>query len=134
MATAEVRLGYTVHGAARGQSQLLDEDIHSIGTSNSMHAVKQNLEVLVGAQEFLNEVEIKDLLHHVHIVSSRVDDLNLQWTVGLGANVGSVDIGNIRDLERDQILRVLENLVGDRLRGRSSISKVILDSKVGIRT
>lgn len=98
VAAVEVRAGDAVHGAVLGQTQLLDEDVHTIGTSHTVHTVKQHLEVLVGAEELLDQIKVKDLLQHLEVIGGGVNDLDLQGTIGLGANGGGVDIGNFGDL------------------------------------
>lgn len=87
-----------VLGAAGRKAQLLLEDVDSIRTSHTMHAVEQNLEVLVRVKEVLNEVEVEDLLEHCDVVSGRVDDFDLETAIGLGANLGDIDIRDLSDL------------------------------------
>ena len=132
--TAKVRLRHTVHRAAARQSQLLDEDIDAVGACHTVHTIKEDLEVLVGAQELLDQIEIEDLLQHGHIVRSRVDNLDLQWAIGLASNVRDLDVRNVGILVGGQGLGGFVDLVGHGLRSRSSIGKVILDTKVIVGT
>lgn len=127
---AKVRLRLAVHCAAGGQTELLDEDIHTVGTSHTVHAVEQDLEVLVGAEELLDQIEIEDLLHHGHIIGGRVNDLNLEGTVVLGANGGGIDIRNIEVFVGSEGLGSLEDLVGNALGGGSAVGQVVLNTKV----
>lgn len=131
---AKVRLGLAVHCAAGGQTELLDEDIHAVGSGHTVHAVEQDLEVLVGAEELLDQIEIKDLLHHGHVVGGRVNDLNLEGAVVLDANGGGIDIGNIEVFVGSEGLRGLEDLVGNTLGGGSTVGQVVLDTKVILGT
>lgn len=109
---AKVRLRLAVHGAAGGQAELLDEDIHSVGSSHTVHAVEQHLEILVGAEELLDQVEIEDLLHHSHVIGSGVHDLNLERAIALGADDGCVNVPDVDVLVGGQGLGGLVDLVG----------------------
>lgn len=126
----KVRLGLAVHGAAGGQTEFLDEDVHAVGTGHTVHAVEEHLEVLVGAQELLDQIEIKDLLHHSDVVGGGVHDLDLEGTVALGTNGGGVDIGDVGNLVGGQGLGGGEDLVGDALGGGGTVGQVVLDTKV----
>jgi hypothetical protein len=132
VATVEVGAGDAVHGAVLGQTQLLDEDVHTIGTSHTVHTIKQHLEILVGAEELLDQVKVKDLLHHLEVIGGGVNNLNLQGTIGLGANGGGVYIGNFGDLVGGEGLGGFVDFVGDGLGSRGTIAQVVLDTKIGI--
>ena len=132
VATCKVRLRRAVHGAAGGQTEFLDEDVDTVRARHAMHAVKQDLEVFVAAQELLDQIKVEDLLHHGHIVCGGMYDLDLQWAVGLGTNRSGVDIGDISDVVGGQRLGHVEDLVGDGLGSGSAIGQVVLDSKVGV--
>lgn len=127
---AKVRLGLAVHSAAGGQTELLDENINAVGTGHTVHTVEQHLEVFVRAQEFFDEIEIKDLLHHGHVVGSRVHNFNLEGTIAFGANGGGVDVWDVGNFVGGQGLGGLVDLVGDRLRGRGTIGQVVLDTEI----
>lgn len=130
---AKVRLGLAVHGAAGGQTELLDEDVHAVGTGHTVHTVEENLEILVGAEELLDQVEVEDLLHHGYVVRGGVDNLDLQGTVGLGTDAGGVDVADVNILVGGEGLGGLVDLVGHRLRGGGTIGQVVLDTEVVVR-
>lgn len=133
VATAKVGLGLAVHGAAGGQTQLVDEDVNTVGASDTVHAIEQHLEVLVGLEEIADEVEVEDLLHHGDVVGGGVDDLNLDGAVGLGADGGGVNIGDVNVLVGGEGLGGFEDLVGDGFGGGGAIGKVVLDTEVVLR-
>lgn len=85
-------------------------------------------------EESLDQVEVEDVLEHLKVVLGRVNDLNLNWPVGLLANGGEVDVWNIGDFVRGQGLGGFEDFVSDRLRSRRAVRKVVLDSKILSRT
>lgn len=134
VATAKVLLGLAVHSTAGRQTELLDKDVHTIWTGHTVHTVEENLEILVGAEELLDEIKVEDLLHHCHVVGRGVDNLHLDGTVGLGANAGSVHIGDVNNVIGGQGLGGLVDLVGDRLGGRGTVGQVVLDTEVGVGT
>lgn len=132
--TVEVRARDTVHGAAAGQTKLVDEDIDAVGPGDTVHAIKQNLEVLVGVEELLDQVEVENLLHHLDIVGGRVDNLHLQGAIGLGANTGKINLGDLSVVIGGEGLGGFVDLVGDCLGGGGTVGQVVLDTKVGIGT
>ena len=99
-----------------------------------MEGVEKDLEVLVGLEELLDEREIEDILQHEGVIFAGVNDLNLQITVGLGANGVDVDIWDIGNLVRGDSLGSLVDLVCDRLWGWSTVCEVVLDTKVVLWT
>jgi hypothetical protein len=86
----------------------------------------------MGAEELLDQVKVKDLLHHLQVIGRGVNNLNLEGTVGLGANVGGVNIGNFGDLVGGKGLGGFEDLVGDGLGSGGTVAQVVLDTKIGI--
>lgn len=94
---AEVGLGCAVLGATL-DSKLLLEDLNTVVTSDTVEAVEEDLEVLVLSKELLDEVKVEDVLEHLDVVLGAVDDLDLKRAVGLGANGGQVNVGNVGDL------------------------------------
>ena len=127
---AKVRLGLAVHGAGGRETELLDEDVHAVGASDTVHTIEEDLEVLVGAEEVLDQVKVEDLLHHGHVVGSGVDDLDLERTVGLGADDGGVDIGDIDVVVGGEGLGGFVDLVGNGFRGGGTVGQVVLDTEV----
>lgn len=134
VATAKVRQGLAVHGAAGGQAELLLEDVHTVGASDTVHAVEEHLKVLVGVKEVLDQVEIEDLLHHSHVIGGGVDNLDLDGAVALGANDGGVNIGHVNVVVGGEGLGSFIDLVGHGLGGRSTVGQVVLDAEVVIGT
>jgi hypothetical protein len=61
-----------------------------------------------------------------------VNDLNLEGTVGLGANGGGVDIGDFGNLVGGEGLGGFEDLVGDGLGSGGTIAQVVLDTEIGV--
>jgi hypothetical protein len=59
-----------------------------------------------------------------------VDDLDLQWAVLLRADFLEVDIGDVGNLVRGNVLGGFVNLVRDAFRGGSTIGKVVLDTEI----
>lgn len=133
VAAVEVGAGDTVLGGAL-ETKLLLEDGGSIRTSDTVQAVKEDLEIGVGLEELLDEVEIEDVLEHLDVVNSAIDDLNLEGAVGLGADGGDVDIGDVGDLVGGEGLGGLVDLVGDGLGGGATVGKVVLDTEVVLGT
>lgn len=129
VAAVEVGAGNTVLcGVA--QSKLLLEDGLSVGTSDAVKTVEEDLEVGVGGEELLDKVEVEDVLEHGNVVGSAVDNLDLEVAVGLGTNIGDVDIRNVGNLVGSQSLGELVNLVGNGLGGRATVGEVVLDTEV----
>ena len=63
-----------------------------------------------------------------------MDNFHFEIAIGLGANGGQIDIGNISNLVRGEVLGGLEDLVRDALGGRCTIREVLLDAKILVRS
>jgi len=97
VATVEVGARHTVLcGVA--QAKLLLEDSLSVRASDTVETIEEDLEVWVGREELLDQVEVEDVLEHSNVIGSAVDNFNLEVAVGLGTNIGDVNIRNIGDL------------------------------------
>lgn len=131
--TTKVGLGNAVLGGTL-LAELLLKDIDAVVSSDTAEAVEENLEVGVLLEESLDEVKVEDVLEHLDVVLGRVDDLNLEVAVGLGADRGKVDIGNVGNLVLGEGLGGLVDLVGDALGSGGTVSKVVLDTKVLLGT
>ena len=68
------------------------------GPVTPIQGVEENLEVRILLYEPLDQAEVEDLLHEIHIVLRRVDDLDRQRLVLLGADMVDVDVGDVRNL------------------------------------
>jgi len=95
--TAKVGLGNAVLGRTL-LAKLLLEDVDTVVSSNTAQTVEENLEVGVLLEERLDQVKVENVLEHLDVVLGGVDNLNLEITVGLAANGGKVNIGNVGDL------------------------------------
>jgi hypothetical protein len=95
--STEIGLRNAVLGATL-DSKLLLEHLDTIVASDTVEAVEEDLEVLVLSKELLDEVKVEDVLEHLDVVLGAVDDFDLERAVGLGANGGEVDIGDVGDL------------------------------------
>lgn len=98
MTTAKIWRWLAVLGARAWESELFLEDSFTIWACNTVEGVKENAEGLVLLQELLDEIEIKDFLEHIDIISSGVDDFDFQITVCLASDCGDIDIRDIGDL------------------------------------
>ena len=97
VATVEVGARHTVLcGVA--EAKLLLEDSLSVRASDTVETVEEDLEVGVGREELLDEVEVEDVLEHGNVIGSAVDNLNLEVAVGVGTNIGDVNVRNVGDL------------------------------------
>jgi hypothetical protein len=80
------------------QAKLLLEDSLSVRASDTVETIEEDLEVRVSREELLDQVEVKDVLEHSNVIGSAVDNFNLEVAVGLGTNIGDVNIRNVGDL------------------------------------
>lgn len=129
MAAIEIRAGYAVLRGSR-EPELLVEDGLPVWPSHTVESVKEDLEVWVGAEELLDDVEVEDFLEHNNIVGSAVDDLDFEGAVGIGANGGNVNVGDGSKLVRSDSLGRLIDLVRHGFGGRATIGQVVLDTKI----
>lgn len=129
VAAVEVGAGHTVLNSA-SEAELSFEDGLSVGASDTVESIKQDLEVGVGGEELLDEIEVEDVLKHVDIVGGAVDDLNLKGAVGLSAEGRNINIGDVGNLVRGQGLGSLVDLIGNGLGGRATVGEVVLDAEI----
>lgn len=92
VSTAKVGTGFAVHDGLLGETELLDKDALTIGTGDTMHAVKEDGEAGCFVQEALDEVKVKDILEEDDIVGNGVDNLNLEVTDLLSTNGGEINL------------------------------------------
>ncbi|KAH3676612.1 hypothetical protein OGATHE_001101 [Ogataea polymorpha] len=95
--------------------------------------IEQNFEALrrLFSNKRPDEVQVENLLDHRHIRSGGINDLDFQLPIRLCSNSRQIHLRQVlHNLVGLQFQRGLVDLVGDRLRGRSSIAQVILDSTV----
>lgn len=133
VSTVEVGRGDAVLGRAR-QSQLLLKDVLAVRASDTGQAVEEDLEVGLVGEELLDQGEVEDVLQHLGVVGSAVDDLNLEVAVRLGANGRQVNVGDVGDLVGLEGLGGFVDLVGDTLGGGATVGQVVLDTKVLVGT
>lgn len=81
-------------------------------------------------EELLDEIEVEDVLEHVDVVSSAVDNLHFERAIGLGADGGDINVWDVGEFVGSQGLGDFVDLVGDRLRGRATVGEVVLDAEV----
>jgi hypothetical protein len=98
VSSTKVRRWNTVLGTAAGKAKLLLEDIHSIRPGDTMQRIEENLEVLVGLEERLNQWEVKDILEHGGVVGGRINDFNLKGSIYFRSNCGDVYVRDICEL------------------------------------
>lgn len=127
--TVKVGAGNAVLGGT-SESKLLLKDGLAVGASDSVKAIKQDLEVGVGGEELLDGVKVKDVLEHGDVVGGAVDDLNLEGAIGGCANGGDVDVGDGSKLIRRQGLGRLVDLVGNGFRSGTAVGQVVLDAEI----
>lgn len=85
-------------------------------------------------EEFLDKREIEDILQHLNIVGSGVNDLDFQVSVCLCANCSDIDFWNVGDLVLRERFRSSVDLVGDGLWSGSAIGKIVLDTEIVLWT
>src|SRR5687767_8556269 len=81
-------------------------------------------------EERLDQVKVENILEHLKVVLSGVDNLDLKLATLLCANFAQIDVGNVGDFVGCEGLGGFVNLVRDALRGGCTIGKVILDTEV----
>jgi hypothetical protein len=127
--TVEVGARLAVLGRT-SESELLLEDGLAVRTSDAGKTIEKDLEVRVRREELLDQVKVEDVLEHVDIVGSAVNDLDLEGSVGVRADIGNINVGDRGNLVGGEGLGGLVDLVGDRLRGRTAVGQVVLDTEV----
>lgn len=133
VATIEIRRRLAVL-CCPGQTQLFLKDVLAIRTSDTGQTVEEDLEVGVVGEELLDQGEVEDILEHLSVVGSAVDDLDLEVSVGVCANLREIDIGDICDLVGLESLRGLVDLVGDALGRGATVGQVVLDTEIFVGT
>lgn len=92
VSTTKVGTGLAVHDGLLGETELFDKDALTIGTGDTMHAVKEDGEAGGLVQEALDEVKIKDVLEEDDIVGNRVDNLNFEVAGLLSTDGGEINL------------------------------------------
>jgi hypothetical protein len=92
MSTAKVGARLAVHDGLLGKTELLNKDALTIGTGDTVHAVKEDSEAGSLVQEALDEVKVKDVLEKDDIIGNRVDNLNLEVASLLSTDGREVDL------------------------------------------
>lgn len=92
VSTAKVRTRLAVHDGLLGETELLDKDALTIGTGDTVHAVKEDGEAGGLVQEVLDEIKVKDVLKEDDIVGNRVDNLNLEVAGLLSTDGGEINL------------------------------------------
>jgi hypothetical protein len=126
---AKVGLGHAVLCAV-GDAEFLLEDVNTVVASNTAQAVEEDLEVGVLLEERLDEVKVENVLEHLKVVCGRVQDLDLELAILLGADGAQVDIWDIGNFVRGERLGGFVNLVRDALGRWGTVREVVLDAEV----
>lgn len=130
MVTAEVGFRYAVLRAAF-DAELVLEDVDAVGARNTAESVEEDLEVGVLAQEGFDEGKVEDFFEVVDVILGRVDDLDVDGTNLLLADLGKIHVGQIgHDLVGLKGFGCVVDFVGDALRCRGTVGEIVLDAKV----
>lgn len=130
VAAVEVWRRLAVLGGIFAEAKFLPEDGGAIGASDTRQAVEEDLEVGILGEELLDQVEVEDVLQHGDVVGRAVDNLHLEAAICLGADSRDVDVRDIGKLVGCKGLGRVVDLVGDGLRSRSTVGKVVFDAEV----
>ena len=87
MFAAKISKWCAIHYERFGQPQLLYKQIASIRTSDSVHSIKQELEIWTRRKQLFDQVKVENLLHEQRVLRNRIDDFNLQVSKSLLANL-----------------------------------------------
>ena len=117
------------------EAKSIDEDRAPVRAGDSVHAIKEDLEVIgVRLEEVLDQREVKDGLEQLEVVGDRVDDLHVRRPVREEALLRQIDGVKLDDLVCRDGLRLLVNGVRDALGCGTTVRHVVLDTEVGIGT
>lgn len=130
--TTKVRLGDAVLSAVL-DAKLLLEDVDCVRAGDTAEAIEQDLEVGVLLKERPDQIEVEDALQHGEVVFGRVDDFHLEGAGIAGTSLAQVNVGDFGNLVLGQGFGGSVDLVGDALGSRSTVSEVVLDTKILLR-
>ena len=140
--TTKVREGNAVLDRGLRKAEGFNKDGASVRTGDTVQGVEKDLWLGLGLVEvLLDQVEVKDGLEESKVVLDRVDNGDLERTVGELANLGEVKLGLAQQSNRTYVrevnglvaidgLRDLVNPVGNLFRCRSAVVAVELDTEV----
>jgi hypothetical protein len=131
--TSEIFEGNAVLGDVL-EAELLFEDSDGIWAGDSTQSIEEEFEVCVFSEKGLDEVEVEDLFHECDIVGCGIDNFDGDWAIFFGTDGCKINIWNVGDFVGCKALGDLVDFVGDGFWCWSSIGKIVLDTKVLIRT
>lgn len=93
VSTAEVGKRDAVLRGGFRKTELLLEDVDTVGAGNTAEAIEKDLEFGVALQEALDQAKVEDLLEELDVIGNAVNDLDLEVSVGVGANGLEINLG-----------------------------------------
>lgn len=101
--TTEIRLGHAVLNGRFRQAELFDKDRSTVGSGDTVEGVEKDRRLGRGlVKPVLDHVKVEDVLEECKVVRDRVDNGDLEWSVGELARLGDVELISSRQPYRSR--------------------------------